>query len=217
MFLNIHLKSFIKWKIIILFLVIAIFVIVNFLMINLIDKVKNGEKVKEKIDLTFSSYYTQYDMTVISNKNINTYSVKEWHKEGEITKLEYLDYMKNTVTITLQNNMCTISNNGNTSKLVVQNMYGNKNIASLSTWGYIYNLVGKTCDCSKEQYIKDGETTIIINLKNEGLCECSKFSKELGVSCLKVIFIDNNPKNYIIYDKNKNEYISIVYNVYEKI
>ena len=216
MFLNISLKSKGKLLFITFTITIVILIISIFLMISIINKTKNGKILNDKLDLTFSNYYTQYDMTVISNKNINTYNVKEWHKEGVVTKLEYLDYMKNIVTITLQNGSCNISNNGNTAKLVINNMSGNKNIASLSTFGYIYNLKHEGCNCSKTQHVKEDEITIKIDMKSDCMCECSKFSKELGVSSLQLVIVNNIPKNYIVYDKNKKEYISIVYNMFKK-
>lgn len=155
-------------------------------------------------------------MTVISNKNVNTYNVKEWHKEEKLTKLEYLDYMRDIVTITLQGPTCSISNSGNTAKLMINNMHNNKNIASLSTFGYLYRLTCDLCKCEKTQYVKGNEIIVTINLKENCSCSCSKMAEELGVSKLELILLDNMPKNYTVYDKNKKEYISIVYNVYEE-
>ena len=216
MFLNISLKSKRKWIVIVFVITVAILTTSIYLMTLIMDKTKNGNKLFGKLDLSFENYYVQYDMTVISNKNINTYSVKEWHKEGTMTKLEYLDYMKNIVTITLKGDTCNISNSGNTAKLVINNMTGNKNIASLSTFGYLYNLNCEGCNCVKSKHVKEGETTIKLELKGGGLCKCDKIADELNISILELIFVEGIPKNYIVYDKNKKEYISIVYNVYEK-
>ena len=216
MFLNISLKSKNKWRIFV-FIITAIFLGISiFLMLKVINKIKNGEILTKKIDLSFTEYYTQYDMTVISNKNINTYNVKEWHKEEVITKLEYLDYMKNIVTITLQNNECSISNSGNIAKLVINNMAENKNIASLSTFGYLYGLNCNGCKCSKTHHIKDNETIVAISFKEGCICGCCEIVKDIGISKLELILIGGKPKNYTIYDKNKKEYISIVYNTFEK-
>jgi len=216
MFFNISLKSKDKWIVIVgIVTVIILSASISLMLVN-IYKIQNGEVLKEKIDLTFTNYYANYDMTVISNKNINTYNVKEWHKEGVITKLEYLDYMKNVVTITLENSSCNISNSGNTAKLVINNTYDNKNITSLSTFGYLYHMVQDNCGCTKTEYVKDKVTTITINFKAGCQCNCNKITEELGISRLELVLTDGAPKNYIVYDKNKKEYISIVYNVYEK-
>lgn len=215
MFFNISLKHKAKWIVITSIITIIILFISIISMIKLIDKIQNGEIFNKEIDLTFRNYYTKYDMTVISNKNINTYAVKEWHKAEEITKLEYLDYMKNTVTIILENNTCNISNSGNTAKLVINNMIGNKNIASLSTFGYLYNLDCNKCNCNKEKYIKNDEIVVKIEFKEGCDCECNKIIEDIGVHSLELVIKDSIPKNYIIYGKNKKEYISIVYNVFD--
>lgn len=220
MFLNISIKSKEKWLIIILTTFVIIISASILLMFVNIDKIQNGEILKEEIDLSFAKYYVNYDMTVISNKNINTYNVKEWHKAGIITKLEYLDYMKNIVTITLKDNTCSITNSGNTAKFVINNMIDNNNISSLSTFAYLYNIVKEcsqtTCKCEIQEHIKDEETVITISLDTDCLCKCSEFLSQIRISKLELILVDKVPKNYTVYDKNKKEYISIVYNVYEK-
>ena len=216
MFLNISLKSKGKWAILVFIVAVIIFVISIFVMLNAIDKIKNGEIFKGEIDLSFSEYYAQADMTVISNKNINTYAIKEWHKES-YTKLEYLDYIKNKVSIILKDNNCTIENSGNTAKLVINNMIDNKNIASLSTFGYMYNNHSDGCKCERQKHVKDNETIITIVLSEDCKCSCNcnKIVQDMGIKTLKLVLVDGVPKNYIILDKNKKEYISIVYNVFE--
>lgn len=220
MFLNIFLKSKRKWLTFVVIFVVIIFTASIFMMFINIDKIQNGKFFNSNLDLSFSNYYVQYDMTVISNKNINTYSVKEWHKQDAITRMEYLDYMKNTVTITLQGDTCSIVNSGNTAKLVINNMIDNKNIASLSTFAYLYEMVESctesSCNCSTTQRIKDNDVVVNINLHQNCTCRCNEFTKQLKISKLELIFQNGIPKNYIVYDKNKNEYISIIYNVYEK-
>ncbi len=216
MFLNISLKSKGRWATLVLGVAVIIFVVSIFVMLKVIDKIKNGEIFKGELDLSFREYYAQADMTVISNKNINTYAVKEWYKEG-YTKFEYLDYMKNKVVITLKDNSCIIQNSGNTAKLVVNNMIDNKNIASLSTFGHMYNNHSDACNCEKQKHIKDNETiiTIILNENCNCSCNCNKIVQDMGIKTLKLVLVDGVPKNYIILDKNKKEYISIVYNVFE--
>lgn len=215
MFLNVSLKSKGKWIMFVVTLTVMLLILSIFLLVKVISKLEYGDIDSSKTNLDFSNYYVQYDMTVISNKNINTYSVKEWHKTGVITKLEYLDYMKNVVTITLQGDSCYISNNKNTAKLVINNMVDNKNIASLSTFGYLFNL-DCNCNCSKTKYKKDDEIIFKIAFKEGCTCECNKITKALKISSLELILQNDKPKNYIVLDKNKKEYISIVYNVYEK-
>ena len=215
MFFNVSAKY--KWLVLVFVITIIILIFSIFFILNIADKIKNGEVLNGEVDLNFDEYYVEYDMTVISNKNINTYAVKEWHKESVITKLEYLDYMRNTVTITLKDNTCSIINSGNAAKLVINNIIENKNIASLSTFGYLYNSHDKMCKCYKERHIKDNEEIITISLC-EGCncsCNCNKIIEDMGIATLKLILVNGIPKNYIVYYKNKTEYISIVYNVFK--
>jgi len=216
MFLNVSLKSKGRWIILVLLVATIIFIVSILLMLNFIDKIKNGEVFKGTLDLSFNEYYVQADMTIVSNKNTNTYAVKEWHKES-YTKLEYLDYMKNKVSISLKDNICTIQNSGNIAKLVINNMINNKNIASLSTFGDMYNSNSNSCKCDKQKHIKDSETivTIVLNENCTCSCNCNRIVQDLGISTLKLILLDGIPKNYIILAQNKKEYISIVYNVFE--
>lgn len=216
MFFNISLKSNGKWIILVFVITVIILLVSMFFMISLIDKIQNGDVFYGELDLSFKNYYTEYDMTVISNKNVHTYNVKEWYKEGVKTKLEYLDYMKNIVTITLETNTCNISNSGNIAKLVINNMIDNKNISSLSTFGYLYNVDCNNCECNKSKHIKGNETIVTISFKQTCNCGCNKVANEIGVGVLELILVDNLPKNYTVYDKNKKEYISIVYNVFEQ-
>jgi len=211
MFVNIKLNKKIKSLIVVLIITIALTGIYFTYMLT------SKNSFKSDLDLSFTNYYAEYDMTVISNKNINTYSIKEWHKEGKFSKLEYLDYMKNKVTILLENETCNISNMGNISKLVINNMYENQNITSLSTFGYLYNKMEQNCSCVRVKEDEDGEIVVTINLKDTCTCGCNKIANELGISSLELVLVNKLPKNYTVLDKNKNEYISIVYNVYNKI
>ena len=216
MFLNVSLKSKGKWILIVFGISVVIFIVSIFTMLNVIDGIKNGKIFRGELDLSFNEYYIQADMRVISNKNINTYAVREWHKEN-YTKLEYLDYMKNKVSIVLKDNNCSIENSGNIAKLTINNMVDNKNIASLSTFGDMYNNHSDNCCCDKQKHIKDNETviTIVLSENCKCSCNCNRIIQDIGVNTLKLILVDGVPKNYIILDKNKKEYISIVYNVFE--
>lgn len=214
MFLNISLKSKGRWILLVSVVTIIILIVSIIFMLNVTDRIRNGKVFKGRLDLSFREYYLQADMTVISNKSINTYAVKEWHK-GNYTKLEYLDYMNNIVEIVLKDNNCTIQNSGNVAKLVINNMIDNKNIASLSTFGHMYNNHSDSCKCEKQKHIKEDETIITIILNENCKCNCNKITKGMGIYTLKLILINGIPKNYIILDKNNKEYISIVYNVFE--
>lgn len=215
MFINFCIRS--KWKIIVIVLItIIIFAGIITTILLKTDKVINGTKIKFDVtNLDIPRYYAKYDMTIISNKNINTYSVSEWYEKGVQTKLEYYDYMKNTVTILLKDNTCYITNSGNAANLTVNNIANNKNVSSFSTFMYVFNLIDSSCNCKKSSYEKEDKISLMVDVCTLENCKIKEVFKEQKMSKLELVIKDNIPLNYIVYDENKNEYISIVYNIFE--
>ena len=209
MYINV---KFNKKYIVIVVITIVVFCSVIALMIGKVNKTIGQRIDFNENEINIENYYASYDMTVVSNKNINTYKVDEWYKEGQESKLEYMDSVGNIVTISLKDNLCSITNSGNIAKFSLENMYENKNIASLSTFMHIYNLIDGNCMCKKTSYKKDNKTCVVVELEEKGICSNSKRVKKLGISKLELIIENKKPLNYIIYDENKKEYISIVYN-----
>lgn len=152
------------------------------------------------------SYYAEYDMTVISNKNINTYFVKEWYVKNIGSKFEYLDYMKNRITIIVKQNKCYIKNSGNKAYLITKNLYNNKNVASLSFFIDMYNT---KCECKKNSVIRKDKKIYTIKPYSNCNCYINSLSQDLNINMFELI-TKSSPITYIIYSKEK-EYMSILY------
>ena len=87
-------EFFLKWKKIILIIVFLILVILAIVFSNLSKNVE-----KNRVDLMdIKSYYAEYLVEVYSNKNQNTYKLKEWYRNKNDQKLEYTVENSNKVT-----------------------------------------------------------------------------------------------------------------------
>lgn len=169
---------------------------------------KKGKLLDNKNSIqNISSYYAQYDMTVISNKNINTYFVKEWYVKNLGSKFEYLDYMKNKVCIIVKDDKCYIKNSGNKAYLLTKNLHNNKNISSLSFFIDMYN---NNCNCIKNTITKSEKVVYNIKISNKDNCYMSNVLQDLSVTTFELTTKSSLPFTYIIYNKEK-EYISILY------
>lgn len=210
MYLNIKRKTFVIWSICLLFLCIGII-----LISSKIDEISFGKKiVLNENTLNLSSYYAEYDVTVISNKNTNTYSVKEWYKENLGSKIEYLDYMENIVSVVTNPTSLYISNNGNKASILTDNIYTLENVLSLATYINIFNK-DITCGCTKDVYQKDSEINIIYSVCGKENCMQSVNLKHMAVTSFELNIKDNVPITYTVYTENKKEYVCIVYNKFE--
>ena len=215
MFVNIILKSKIKLFLVLLFFILLISTITSYIYLRKTDVKLNGKKIDFNMG-NISGYNTNYDMTVISNKNIHTYRVEEEYDiKNNYSKLKYLDYMKNTVTIELKENSCSITNSGNMLGLNTQITNNNKNISSFATFIYMYNLINGKCECKKEEYLKEDEIKIVLSICNQDKCIFKGLVCAQDLSKLEVCIKNNTPLTYVIYDKNKKEYISILYNEFK--
>lgn len=202
MVLNVGKKGLIIWTILIVIAVVCIVTLTCYLNFSI-----NGKKITKENIHEIKFYQTIYDMTVVSNKNINTYFVKEWYKENVGNKFEYLDYMKNTFAVILNKDSCYIKNSGNKAYFVTQNIYGNKNISSMSFFLRMYNT---KCNCKKEAYSKNNEDRYIIQVSKEDSCILKDILDKLKVDKLELVVKDGLPLTYTIYSSGI-EYISIVY------
>ena len=118
MYINLGRKQFFVWTV-----VLVILICVSIFLMITTNKIKHGKKlVIDKNTLNISSYYAEYEATVISNKNTNTYFVKEWYKEGSGSRVEYLDSMKNAVTIVTTKEDVYISSENNKLDFKTKNL-----------------------------------------------------------------------------------------------
>lgn len=192
-------KVLIIWSIIIILFILVILIGVIYLN-NL-----NGRKITDIEDIL--SYSLEYDMTVVSNKNINTYFVKEWYKESVGNKFEYLDYMKNTVSITLNKDDCLIKNSKNKAYILTNNIYESENVSSLS---FFLNSYKYKCNCKKYGVNKNEENRYVIEISNKDSCNLKDVLESIKIDKLELVLKDNIPITYTVYSGGR-EYISIVY------
>lgn len=227
---NISIKRVIRSKIFYLSLIgIIIIVIILAVISSKLEKKMFGEKIDNIIEYFYdgkvnifdlTSYYIEYDATVVSNKNVNTYSFKEWYKDEDKYRFEFLDYEKNIVTIISNNNDIYIKNSNQKNYMVIKEYINDThNLMSLKTFINIYNKVNTqkhSCDCNVKSYEKKGEVIITISGScNYSSCEICNITNSLGKNIELQLVIDKRtgvPKTYTVYDVNKKEKICIVYN-----
>lgn len=209
MFVNIKLKS----KLVVIWTTILIILIgVIITLITTVKKKVYGEKIVLKDNkLNITSYYLEADVTVISNKNINTYNLKEWYKEGVGNKFVFLDSKKNETQIITNQNECYIKNNANKAEIKTENLYEKSNILSLSTFIHMYN-TKNSCSCKKEMYSKEESINITINICGAPYCENLHLFNQMKIKKMELTIKNNLPNIYVAYDINNKEYIYIVYN-----
>lgn len=210
MYINLGRKQFFVWTV-----VLVILICVSIFLMIVTNKIEHGKKlVIDKNTLNISSYYAEYEATVISNKNTNTYFVKEWHKEGSGSRVEYLDAMKNTVTIVTTKEEVYISSETNKLDFKTKNLYGKENILSLATYIDVFNKE-YTCGCTKNVYEKDGKINCVFDICSKEGCMQSEGIKHMGVTRFELEICNNLPSIYTVYTQNKNKYVCIVYNKFE--
>lgn len=210
MYININKKSIIIWSMC-LFILVIIIIYFSFM----INKIKYGNKIvleNNKINLT--NYYTEYDVTVVSNKNINTYFVKEWYKEGVGIKSEYLDYTGNTYTVINTPTAINISSTNNKAQILIYNTYEKDNVLSLTTYINIFNK-DIICNCTKNIYEKTGEINIHYSICGNEKCMQTKGIKEMGITGFELNVKGNTPITYMVYTGNEQPYASILYSKFE--
>lgn len=210
MYINLKGKHILIWSIILILIILSIV----FLSLKT-NEITYGKKlIIEDNMINITNYYAEYDTTVVSNKNINTYSVKEWYKEGVGSRIEYLDYIGNVITVITNLNDCYISNAGNKAYILTENIYGTNNVLSLATYINIFNKE-ITCDCIKNIYEKEGKINLVFDVCNKENCMQNVGIKRLGITSFELIVTDNIPTIYTVYTGNKKEYASIVYNKFD--
>lgn len=224
-------KSKRLWGIILIALLIAIILIVaSFLLIFNVSNKENITKVSDLVNA--KSYYAEYDIKIISNKNENNYKIKEWYvKDGDEYKFRVeTNNKENNFTYLGNKNSIYIKSDEQINSLNIQdyNLKRN-NILSISSFIEILNELSLSIEnngyidkkCCKLKETEENDTlkyTLYLNKKipeKDSCGICNKF-EEIGtkISKLEVILYKEKivPKQYIIYDINEIAYINIIYN-----
>lgn len=230
--LVINVKNILKNKLtIVLFGLISTLVILTIVIYTLAMKsnILRGTKIGDIIGrigndnniMNMSSYSAEFEITVKSNKNTNTYTMKEWYKTGIGTKQEYLDANNSKVTILTLNNK-TIIQNENQKNAMVLDEYITKytNLLSINTFINVYEKYkDKECCFDANSYEKVNNINMILDsvckMGENCNCDVSEIVKNVSKIELKVDKNTGKPLTYIVYDHNKKECISIVYNKFD--
>jgi len=180
-----------------------------------------GKIGKDNNVLNMTSYYAEFEITVKSNKNVNTYVMKEWYKKDVGTKQEYLDSNNDKVTILTLNNKTIIQNENQKNVMVLdENITKYTNLLSINTFLNIYQKYKEQeCCFDANSYEKVNDINMILDnvCKMGESCDCDENEVVKHVSKIE-LKIDKNtgkPLTYIVYDNDKKECISIVYNKFD--
>lgn len=189
------------------------------------------ENILEPKDIfNCKSYYAEYEITEISNKNRNIYVMNETYKkenDNEFFKFGYKDVMGNDVTYIVTNDKVKIENSTQLNSYILNsNNFKKTNLFSLATYvNIINNIDSSECKCfilniSEEDDVKKFE--IILNKKGCTLCKedckCKHsdlFSDGLKIGKLELLVSDNKPLDITVYGLDNNAYINVKYTRFE--
>ena len=214
-------KSKRLWIVILLALTIAsLLITISFIYIYL-KKDKNIEAV-EIFDL--KGYCAEYELVTFSNKNQNSYYIKEWYSnENESFKIEFENELKEKVTYVLTNNTLSINSDKQLSTFNIYEYNPSKtNLLSIGTFIELYNKVlnkndnvikieNKNVDNIKHYMIylnnKDNEK---INQNLEGYEDI--LNDGLKISKLELTVNEKNiPTEYYVFDEQNKIILGIKY------
>jgi len=227
-----NIKKFLQNKLtIIFFSLFSILIILSIIIYTLAAKtnILRGTIIQDIVQrlgtkdsiFNMADYYTEYEVTVVSNKNINTYSMKEWYKKDVGNKVEYLDSDGSKIHIITRENKITIKNENQKNILNLDPYITSyTNVLSISTFMDIYNKSIENSKCfSANSYEKVNNINMIIDnickMKEKCTCEYKNIVKNVSKIELKLDKNSGLPLTYIVYDHNKKECISIVYNKFD--
>lgn len=164
-----------------------------------------------------NSFYAEYEATIVSNKNQNSYNIKEWHKNNMGTKFEFIDSNGSNIKIIFYNKKMLIQNMDQKNEMYIDQYITNAtNLMSIHTFLEIYNKTTKeNCCFTALNYEKAHYITMILEkiCKNKNCkCEHKEIIKNTSKLELKVNKKTKLPITYIVYNNDKKETISIVYN-----
>lgn len=220
MFVGISVKNIFKSKWI--YAVFFCLFLAGILALNFkVNHIVLGKRVTSENVLDIFKYYAEYDLTVVSNKNVNTYFVKEEYL-GDYHKFSFLDTLNHTTEVTLQDATVTIKNEEQKNELTFNDFGLNESKLCLTSIIKVYNIIKEgdnNCKCSYEVYEKENSFFVY-------LYACGKAQDEF---CINSILSDTHfseieleidketgmPHTIYVLDKNKNTLNCIVYTKFE--
>ncbi|MEG1705192.1 MAG: hypothetical protein RR290_01280 [Clostridia bacterium] len=215
-----NISFIIKYKLyIIVSLAVTIAIILIIISFSSVIKLPKIDKIDGVDILKSNSYYAEYNITEISNKNRNIYSMKEWYKKvfgNEFFKFSYYDKLKNEVSYIIANGRAKIENSAQLNTYIVnENSIKKTNLYSISTYIDMINNLEKN-KCIKINIIGEENTKkieIILDRVLHSKCENCKyndlFSDGLKIDKIEISILKNIPKNILVFKNDNEVYLDI--------
>lgn len=224
-------KSKRLWLIISMALFVAIILIITSFVFVFKNYNKNNiEKLTDIFEA--KSYYAEYQMKIVSNKNENDYKVKEWYKKEDNNykfRFETSNKKNNYIYYGDSKNICIKSDEQISSLNLSDYNNKNNNILSISSMIEVLNLLNTLTE--KEEYSKnncfkikeienDSVVTYEIIFLQENKCNidckiCSKFlDNNMNIKKIEIL-IDKEyllPKQYNVHYEGEQMHVNIIYN-----
>ena len=196
-----------KVKIIMVCSIIISVVIIMYSFYNIcIENGIKSESISNKENLfNVEEYEAQYTITINSNKNTNTYKVKEI---TNILQNEYTYIIDDILNINITNNQINISKENIDYKYAIEKMsdYGNSNFMSFST---VINIINSIRNNSISGNIKkienDGNVVYKIHTDNEVVSNIKDIDVEMSknedkINQIKIYNLDGKEQYLIVFE-----------------
>mgnify|MGYP001864247555 FL=1 len=196
-----------KVKIIMMCSILISVVIIIYSFYNIC--IENGIKSKSISNkgnlFNIEEYEAQYTITINSNKNTNTYKVKEI---TNILQNEYTYIIDDILNINITNNQINISKENIDYKYAIEKMsdYGNSNFMSFST---VINIINSIRNNSISGNIKkienDGNVVYKIHTDNEVVSNIKDIDVEMSknedkINQIKIYNLDGKEQYLIVFE-----------------
>lgn len=186
-------------------LISVVIIIYSFYNICIENGIKSESISKKEDFFDIKEYEAQYTVTVNSNKNTNTYKVKEI---TNILQNEYTYIIDDILNINITNNQINISKENIDYKYVIEKMsdYGNSNFMSFSS---IINIVNGIKDNTLSGNIKkienDGNVVYKIHTDDEIVQNIKDIDIEMSknedkINQIKIYNLDGKEQYFIVFE-----------------
>lgn len=217
MYMLVSIKKWFKSKWILVIVIVA-FLILCMVVNKKIDILKFGRQIINSDNKVLEDvpYNAEYELTVVSNKNTNTYHISEWFNNGKY-RYEAKDPLGNVIITTYDGNTLKIRNMKEKNVLNISYASKIQNLSSYHTYIELYKYINEenTCGSKYEVYEKEDKIEVHIHSCTKNDCECM-VSNILNNNKIDevVLVIDKDtkfPQTIILYDKDKVAKYCIVY------
>lgn len=195
-----------------------------------------GEFLKKNNIFTATSYYCEYEVTTISNKNKNTYNMKEWYKknlqEYENFRFEHKTSLGDDIIYLINNESIKVKNTSQKSEYVLSEyMVKKSNLISVATFTNLYNKINNKLELFQKynitiaSYTNENKIHNYIdlskaptNLESEIYAEAFEIKDIVNkVSKIELVLDSDNkkPVELNVYDKKGAIWIAVSYMNFE--